>query len=155
MMIFHTATYFIQLAIDRIKSWMPARPSHLMASAFEIDTIESNAKARPIAERRVGIPETVLQAIDDAHRFDTRPKGIASLPDELLPIIFEFAVRAEGRMGATQAIRLSHVSRRFRSIALGAARSRMDDPAFQRLEGGVGDVHLSEQQRGFGPPRVR
>lgn len=46
-------------------------------------------------------------------------KGFASLPDEVLPVIFEFAVRAEGAMGTMQAKCLSHVSRRFREITLG------------------------------------
>ncbi len=45
-------------------------------------------------------------------------RGMASLPDELLPIIFDFAVRAQGRIGSKQANSLSRVSRRFRNIAL-------------------------------------
>ncbi len=45
-------------------------------------------------------------------------KGIASLPDELLPMIFKFAVWDEGRKGARQAVRFSQVSRRFREASL-------------------------------------
>ncbi|KLO06369.1 hypothetical protein SCHPADRAFT_933116 [Schizopora paradoxa] len=44
-------------------------------------------------------------------------KGIASMPDELLARIFKFNADA---YGTKQAIRLSHVSRKFRAVALGA-----------------------------------
>ncbi len=43
-------------------------------------------------------------------------EGIKSLPYELLALIFTFAGRLDGRK---QAVRLSHVSRRFRAVALG------------------------------------
>ncbi len=63
---------------------------------------------------------TVLQ-----HRFRRRlssitsslTKGLTSLPDDLLPLIFEFAT-PPGEGSSRQAVWLSHVSRRFRSIAL-------------------------------------
>lgn len=45
-------------------------------------------------------------------------KGIDSIPDEILAIIFEVDVREEGARGATMAKLLSHVSRRFRNVAL-------------------------------------
>ncbi|KLO13739.1 hypothetical protein SCHPADRAFT_997160 [Schizopora paradoxa] len=45
-------------------------------------------------------------------------KAIDSLPDDLLAYIFELAVRMEGPRGATTARSLSHVSRRFRNVAL-------------------------------------
>lgn len=45
-------------------------------------------------------------------------KKIASIPDELLGIIFEAAVRMEGHEGVKMAKSLSHVSRRFRNVAL-------------------------------------
>ncbi|KLO13740.1 hypothetical protein SCHPADRAFT_350955 [Schizopora paradoxa] len=45
-------------------------------------------------------------------------KNIASIPDELLGVIFEAAVLKEGREGAKMARSLSHVSRRFRNVAL-------------------------------------
>lgn len=45
-------------------------------------------------------------------------KGIDSFPDELLAIVFEDAVREEGAGGVTMAKLLSHVSRRFRNVAL-------------------------------------
>lgn len=65
-------------------------------------------------------------ALDLQHRYkqslgpiiSKMSKGIASLPEELLPIIFGFAVRAAGATGAKQAKWLSQVSRRFRKTAL-------------------------------------
>ncbi|KLO06716.1 hypothetical protein SCHPADRAFT_895219 [Schizopora paradoxa] len=46
-------------------------------------------------------------------------KGIASLPNEVLMLIFGFMAPAGDRLSRKQAIWLSHVSKRFRSIALG------------------------------------
>ncbi|KLO16159.1 hypothetical protein SCHPADRAFT_223065 [Schizopora paradoxa] len=46
-------------------------------------------------------------------------KGVGSLPDELLAKVFQLAVWEEGREGGKQAVRISHVCRKFRSIALG------------------------------------
>ncbi|KLO06713.1 hypothetical protein SCHPADRAFT_932913 [Schizopora paradoxa] len=46
-------------------------------------------------------------------------RGIASLPNEILMHIFGILAPAGGRTSRQQAIWLSHVSRRFRSIALG------------------------------------
>ncbi|KLO08308.1 hypothetical protein SCHPADRAFT_1001052 [Schizopora paradoxa] len=46
-------------------------------------------------------------------------KGIASLPNEVLMLIFGFAAPPGGRDSRRQAIWLSHVSRRFRNVALG------------------------------------
>ncbi|KLO08301.1 hypothetical protein SCHPADRAFT_1001046 [Schizopora paradoxa] len=46
-------------------------------------------------------------------------KGINSLPEELLAKIFQISVWGEGKEGGTQAVRISHVCRAFRSIALG------------------------------------
>ncbi len=43
-------------------------------------------------------------------------KGIASIPDELVALIFKFATRQENTL--KQTVRLSHVSKRFRRIAL-------------------------------------
>ncbi|KLO06704.1 hypothetical protein SCHPADRAFT_945866 [Schizopora paradoxa] len=47
-----------------------------------------------------------------------RSKGIKSLPNDLLAKIFQIAVWEEDCNGAKQAIRLSRVSRRFRTVAL-------------------------------------
>ena len=49
-------------------------------------------------------------------------KGVATLPDEILAMIFEVAVRMEKHNGRIQARFLSHVSRRFRKVALGEHR---------------------------------
>ncbi len=45
-------------------------------------------------------------------------KGIASLPDELLRIVFKFAVWMEGGKGTRQAPSISRISRRLREVAL-------------------------------------
>ncbi len=92
----------------------PSSISHIMASAFQIDNIVSMLKS---------LTSVAVEFQDRYKQFATSissklSRGFASIPDELLPIIFEFAVRAEGRMGARQAVRLSHVSRHFRDIAL-------------------------------------
>ncbi len=90
--------------------------SRLMASAFEIDVIVSMLKSLPVMSVAFEFQERYNQRTSAI--ISNLSKGIVSLPDELLPIIFELAVQEEGCMGATQAIRLSHVSRRFRDIAL-------------------------------------
>ncbi len=51
-------------------------------------------------------------------------EGIKSLPDELLALILN---RAGRLYGAEEVVRLSHVSRRFRAVALGGAQS-LDNP---------------------------
>lgn len=88
--------------------------SHLATSAREIDTIVSILEPlRTIAlELQKQFKQSLVQVITNLS------EGIASLPDELLSPIFKYAVRAQEHLGAIQAVRLSHVSRRFRQIAL-------------------------------------
>ncbi|KLO08310.1 hypothetical protein SCHPADRAFT_944579 [Schizopora paradoxa] len=45
-------------------------------------------------------------------------KGISHLPDEILAMVFKWAVHAEGHRGGEQARYLSHVSRTFRAISI-------------------------------------
>jgi len=75
-------------------------------------------------------------------------RGITSTPDELLVLIFNLVGR---RDGTKQAVRLSHVSRKFRSIALGEKRlwttlhSRASKDELEALisrSGQVVDLHV-------------
>ncbi len=68
-------------------------------------------------------------------------KGLASLPDELLSAIFEYAAPPSPDEGSRQAVWLSHVSRRFRSVAprkLSRNTMLMDDSGWERYGGRVG-----------------
>ncbi|KLO06336.1 hypothetical protein SCHPADRAFT_1002402 [Schizopora paradoxa] len=78
-------------------------------------------------------------------------KGIASLPNEVLMLIFGFAAHPGGRNSWRQAIWLSHVSRRFRNVALGTqsiwttldgCASRRGIETFLARSGKNSDLHI-------------
>ncbi|KLO08303.1 hypothetical protein SCHPADRAFT_944572 [Schizopora paradoxa] len=88
--------------------------SRLSTVAHEIDSMTSILKhltdtATELGRQYKGILNPVMSKLS---------KGISSLPDEVLAMVFESAVRAAGQEGVEQAKRLSHVSRRFRAIAI-------------------------------------
>lgn len=88
--------------------------SRLVTSAHEIDAIVSMLK--PLMSVALEFQEQFKKAL--APTMAKAARAIASVPDDVLAIIFEAAVRAEKSNGPRQAIRLSHVSRRFRQVAL-------------------------------------
>ncbi|KLO06332.1 hypothetical protein SCHPADRAFT_933130 [Schizopora paradoxa] len=90
--------------------------SRFMASTFELDAIAWMLSvllesANGMRMYFMSTREQIVAKISN---------GLNSLPGELLANIFRFAVQEEGENGGRQAIWLSHVSRRFRTVALEA-----------------------------------
>ncbi len=88
--------------------------STLLASTHELDVMVLMLKL--LTNNALGLQKRYKKFLDPI--VFKLSKGIASLPDELLSIIFKFAVRKEGTEGARQASKLSRVSRRFQKLAL-------------------------------------
>lgn len=88
--------------------------SRLMTSLHEIDTMKSILT--PLMENAMDLQKQYKSILSQV--ITKLSKGVASLPNEVLAMVFGFAVRAEGHRGSAQAKSLSHVSRRFRTIAL-------------------------------------
>ncbi|KLO16158.1 hypothetical protein SCHPADRAFT_938069 [Schizopora paradoxa] len=88
--------------------------ARFMASAFEMDVVVSMLDVLLEVAKGLQMQFRISQEIIVAKL----SKGIKSLPTELLSRIFQFAVWDQDENGGVQAIRLSHVSRRFRTIAL-------------------------------------
>ncbi|KLO05832.1 hypothetical protein SCHPADRAFT_946589 [Schizopora paradoxa] len=92
--------------------------SRFMASAFRMDAIVSMLNVLSGFANEI---QMHLRRSQD--RISAKlSKGISKLPDEIVMRIFQFAVWEEDCNGGKQAISLSHVSRRFRNIALGSRR---------------------------------
>ncbi|KLO05827.1 hypothetical protein SCHPADRAFT_946586 [Schizopora paradoxa] len=90
--------------------------SRFMASAFQMDAIVSMLNVLS------GFANKIQTHLKRSQEWISAKlsKGINKLPDEIFTKIFQFAVWEEGYDGGRQAIFLSHVSRRFRNIALGS-----------------------------------
>ncbi|KLO08297.1 hypothetical protein SCHPADRAFT_944567 [Schizopora paradoxa] len=88
--------------------------ARFMASAFEMDMMVSMLdvlmEVAKGLQRQFRISQETIAA--------KLSRGIKSLPTELLSKIFQFVVWEQGENGGIQAIRLSHVSRSFRTITL-------------------------------------
>jgi len=85
--------------------------ARLSQDAFHVDSMLSILKV--LTETALGLREIFDERLK--HVVSQLAKAVASLPDELLALIFKFATLQEG---TRQAIRLSHVSTRFRRVAL-------------------------------------
>ncbi|KLO08302.1 hypothetical protein SCHPADRAFT_1001047 [Schizopora paradoxa] len=88
--------------------------ARFMTSVFEVDAIVKMLTV--LLEFANGLQAKFK--LSHEHIASKLSKGINSLPEELLTKIFQFAVWGEGRNGGKQAVRLSHVCRSFRGIAL-------------------------------------
>lgn len=88
--------------------------SHLISSAHAVDAMVSMLK--PLMNIALDLQHQYQQSLQPI--MSKVSKSFTSLPEELLPIIFELAVFAEGDNGAKQAIKLTHVFRTFKRIAL-------------------------------------
>ncbi len=86
--------------------------SRLSQDAFRVDSMVTVLKV--LTDTALSLQKDFDKCMN--HFVPKLSKGIASIPDELVALIFKCATHQESTLGET--VRLSHVSKRFRRIAL-------------------------------------
>ncbi len=94
------------------QSWMWKRSLRISQDVCRVDSMMSTL--RTLLDTGTGLQEVFNECLKPV--ITKLSRGITATPDELLVLIFNLVGR---RDGTKQAVRLSHVSRKFRAIALG------------------------------------
>ncbi|KLO06334.1 hypothetical protein SCHPADRAFT_895517 [Schizopora paradoxa] len=130
--------------------------SRLSTAVHELDTMSSILKH--LSDVATELRQEYMEIFDP---LVSRLSKISRLPDEVLAMAFKSAVRAEGHRGGEQARRLSHVSRRFRAIALAecelwttlcSSSSRKELEMLVSRYGTQADLHIFIHIPTFFPP---